>query len=293
MINYFLAHKEIFEISNVCAQLKKLKLRINAGDYTDSCKEYNKCKDLFDKIKKSAIELNDERLENSQTVFSNYFQLFCHLSSYFRLLQEHNYKSSWSALQDCFDDLRFVGRYVEIEERKEIPDIYELLEAYEALYPYKVFVSSEYIISKSHCSICGKSMQSLSCPHIKGNLYWGDIAIEIVDEIEEFQAACLVMHPEDKRCIIELSDDNKSEAEQFVKLEQFLEFKQPFLQRFSIASIMETRRRTDIVKVGRNDLCSCGSGIKFKKCCGKKLYYQHERNIIHPGKKVHLQIDIF
>lgn len=23
-----------------------------------------------------------------------------------------------------------------------------------------------------------------------------------------------------------------------------------------------------VTKVGRNDLCSCGSGKKFKKCCG-------------------------
>jgi hypothetical protein len=288
MINYFLSHKEIFEISNVCAQLKKLKMRINAGDYDDSCKEYNKCKDSFDKIKRIAIELNDERLANSQIVFRNYFLLFCHLSSYFSLLQKRNYKVSWSALQDCFDDLRFVGKYLEIEERKEMPDIYKLLEAYEALYPYKVFFSSEYIISKSHCSICGKSMQSLSCPHIKGNLYWGDIALDIVDEIEEFQDACLVEYPEDKRCIIELSDDNRSESDQFAKLGQFLELKQPFLQQFSITTVMETRQRTDIVKVGRNDPCSCGSGIKFKKCCGKNLYYQHERNIIHLGKKVQL-----
>lgn len=291
MINYFLMHKEIPEIQNVCTQLKRLKLRIASGDYTNSYKEYEECKDLFEKIKKSALDFNDERLANSQTVFRNYFLLFCHLSSYFRLLQEHNYKSSWCVLQDCFNDLRFVGKYVEIEERKEIPAIYELLESYELLYPYKVFVSSEYIISKSHCSICGKSMQSLSCSHIKGNLYWGDIALEIVDEIKEFQAACLVSHPEDKRCIIELSDNTRSESEQFTKLEQFLELNQPFLQQFSITSIMETRQRTDIVKVGRNDLCSCGSGIKFKKCCGRNLYYQHERNIIKPGKKVHFQFE--
>ena len=45
---------------------------------------------------------------------------------------------------------------------------------------------------------------------------------------------------------------------------------------------METRERNDIIKVGRNHLCSCGSGIKFKKCCGKNLFYQHERNIITP-----------
>ncbi|MDE7434750.1 MAG: SEC-C domain-containing protein, partial [Lachnospiraceae bacterium] len=103
----------------------------------------------------------------------------------------------------------------------------------------------------------------------------------------------LVRHPEDKRCIIKLSDDNRSESEQFIKLEQFLDLKQPFLQQFSITSMMETRQRMDIIKVGRNDPCSCGSGIKFKKCCGKNLYYQHERNIIHPRKKVHLQYEIF
>jgi len=25
-----------------------------------------------------------------------------------------------------------------------------------------------------------------------------------------------------------------------------------------------------VAKVGRNDTCSCGSGKKFKKCCGQK-----------------------
>ena len=29
------------------------------------------------------------------------------------------------------------------------------------------------------------------------------------------------------------------------------------------------------VKIGRNDICPCGSGIKFKKCCIDKIN-QHE-----------------
>jgi uncharacterized protein len=29
-----------------------------------------------------------------------------------------------------------------------------------------------------------------------------------------------------------------------------------------------TYQRTE-PKIGRNDACSCGSGKKFKKCCGK------------------------
>lgn len=172
----------------------------------------------------------------------------------------------------------------------DIPSFFDYLSTkeYESLYPYTLFASSEYIISKSHCSICGKSMQIPSCPHIRGNLYYGEIATEVIDEIQEFQAVCLVSHPEDKRCVIELSDDNRSEEDKFAKLVKFLDLHLPPLQRFSVQSILETREREDITKVGRNQPCSCGSGIKFKKCCGQHLYYQQEKNIITPKSIVRL-----
>jgi uncharacterized protein YecA (UPF0149 family) len=32
---------------------------------------------------------------------------------------------------------------------------------------------------------------------------------------------------------------------------------------------VETIRRDDNKETGRNDPCPCGSGKKFKKCCGK------------------------
>lgn len=286
MLNYFLANRDNINVDIVCRKLENLKRRIFEGDYSESYREFNECKELFNIIKGTAIEKQEEKLANSQLVFKKYFLIFCSLSSYFSLLKEHHYKQSWNVLQDCLDNLKFVGRHVAIGARKEIPEIYDLLECYEKLYPYNVFASSEYVISKSHCSICGKSMQSLSCPHIKGNLYWGEIAVEVIDEIQNFQATCLVSHPDDKRCIIELSDDKRPESEKFFKLDQFIGLNLPFLQEFSVTSEIETRQRTDIVKVGRNDLCSCGSGKKFKKCCGRNLYYQHERNIVKPGKKI-------
>ena len=99
-------------------------------------------------------------------------------------------------------------------------------------------------------------MQIPSCPHIRGNLYYGEIATEVIDEIQEFQAVCLVSHPEDKRCVIELSDDNRSEEDKFAKLVKFLDLHLPPLQRFSVQSILETREREDITKVGRNQPCS-------------------------------------
>lgn len=286
MLKFFYEHQSLPQISEVCVQLTALKKRIKAGNYDDPDKEYGECKSLFEEIKQHAITSGDEQLANAQAVFRCYFCLFCHLSKFFGMLEKQEFKSSWNVLQDCLDDIKFVGKFLDIEARMELPELQELLEEYESLYPYKVFISSEYIISKSHCSICGKSMQSLACPHIKGNLYNGDIAVEIIDDIKEFQAACLVSHPEDKRCIIELSDDKRSEKEKFEKLDQFLALGLPRLQLFSIKTVMETRERKDIIKVNRNAPCSCGSGLKFKKCCGKNLYYKHERNIITSNKVI-------
>lgn len=78
-------------------------------------------------------------------------------------------------MQDCLDEAKLVGKFVDI------------LFQYEKLYPYKVFASSEYVISKLHCSICGKLIQSFACPYRKGKLYWGDFEVEVVDEIKKYE----------------------------------------------------------------------------------------------------------
>lgn len=33
--------------------------------------------------------------------------------------------------------------------------------------------------------------------------------------------------------------------------------------------VMVKQRPVSVVKIGRNDPCTCGSGLKYKKCCGK------------------------
>lgn len=286
MIQYFVEHDTIEEVKEICANLNLTKRRISSGNFENSLDEYKRCSNNFKDISKIANSIKDEKFANSQYVFRKYFLLFCNLMEYFDLLKNKRYRDSWNKLQDCIDDAQYVGRFA--NNRFDIPDVLDLLRSYESLYPYTVFISSEYIITRSHCSLCGKSMQSLDCPHIKGDLYWGKPAIEIVDEIKEFQAACLVSHPEDKRCIIEAVDDKRTESDKFQKLDQFLGLDLPFLQRFSIRSIIEKRKRQDIIEVGRNDICPCGSGKKFKRCCLNKMYYNHEKNIVIPKGIVHL-----
>ena len=160
MLDYFCEQVSCPEIPTICAKLGNLKRRITLGDYTTPKKEFDECQCLFDAIKQRAITSKNEPLANAQFVYKSYFQVFCTLSTYLGLLETRKYRSSWTILQDCLDGIKFTGKFLDIDGRKELPDLYKLLEDYESLYPYTLFASSEYIISKSHCSICGKAKQS-------------------------------------------------------------------------------------------------------------------------------------
>lgn len=286
MLLYFQKQCQNDDVKIICLQLEKLKNRITNGDYDDPFKEFNECDAVFAKIKSLTINTQNEYFANATAIYQVYFQLFCNLSFYFQLLEQHDFKSSWDILQNCFDCIKTIGRFVDVDKRMELPSINQLLLEYEKLYPYRLFASSEFVISKSHCSICGKSMQSLACPHIKGNLYFGEFAKEVVDEIKELQAICLVQHPEDKRCVLEMKN-NTDENSYYSKINMFLNKNIPRLQLFSIESHIETRKNESIIKVGPNKPCSCGSGIKFKKCCGLKINYHYENNIITLKNKLH------
>ncbi len=282
MYSYLSEFKNFPEVSRVYDCLYALKNRIVDCNYSYPKSEYDSCANDFKRIIEIAKELKNEKLANATKVFEIYFQVFISLASYFDAIEKRKYKDSWDLLQDCIDAIRFVLKFV--EDRTELDGLLELLCRYEELYPYKTFCSSEYVVSKAHCSICGKSMLGLECPHIKGNIYWGEVCVECIDKIETMQAVCLVSHPEDKRCIIELSEDKRSEDEKFAKLNAFLDLNLNRLQMFSLNIVTEYRKEKALV--GRNDKCPCGSGLKYKRCHGKNLSYKHERVIVSPKQIV-------
>lgn len=288
MIRYFIDRQELTHVREICELLNRLKIRIMRDDYSDPRLEFNDCKEKFDHIRNIALSENCEKLANAQFVFCKYFLLFSNLSEFFDMLSKRHYEQSWNKLQDCLDLIKLIGRFA--EDRFELEDLYDLLTEYEKLYPYKVFCSSEYVIGKSHCSICGKPMQSLSCAHIRGNIYWGEMAVEIIDKVEEVQAVCLVEHPEDKRCILWPTDDDRTENEKFKRLALFLDLGLPYLQQYSTRSQMETRVKDNLKLAKRNQPCPCGSGRKFKKCCYNDLYYKHEAISVKPRKIVELKL---
>jgi hypothetical protein len=128
-----------------------------------------------------------------------------------------------------------------------------------------------------------------SIPELLTDKLYNFVGIVVAYPTSKCTSRKLYLYPEDKRCVIEVADDNRSEVEKFSRLDQFLSLGLPHLQKFSIKAVTELRERKDIVKVGRNQPCPCGSGMKFKKCCGKELFYRHTRYIVTPKEFISLE----
>ena len=289
MIKYFFQFTDIIEVNHIRELINKIKQRLHHYDFNDSYAELYEAKPHFESIKQYAIETDNEELANAQYITSIYLRLLLQLSNYFHLIQAGQFRESWDILQNCFDSAFQINRHTIVEDRFEVLQIIDLLTCYECLYPYKFFCSSEMVIEKSECSICGKPSQDLSCPHIKGRIYWGEVATEKILKVKEYQAVAIVRNPADKRCVLELSNDTQADGEKFGLIYDFLKLQIPVFQLFSVDIQKLEMKRSDIIVVGRNEKCSCKSGKKFKTCCGKDLYYNHYQHNIILGETISFQ----
>lgn len=276
MIGYFVNYSHS-DVSSILASINTEKNLLLSEKYKDiSCVD---CSEQFSDLMREAENSNNERLANAIFVVNEYKRLFCLIGEYYHLLDLREYEKSWDMLQNCFDTLRFVSRFC--KDLYDLPEIERNLKSYEELYPFKLFFSPEYIIAKSHCSLCGKSMQSLSCPHRKGELYWGKRAVEVVDEIKELQAVSIVEHPDNKRLIVKDADDKRPPEEKFKLLDYFLDLG---VSKTAIYDKKVYSVRNEIYKgVGRNEMCPCGSGKKYKNCC-EKAFSRIEISKVRPMK---------
>ncbi|MDI6815788.1 MAG: SEC-C domain-containing protein [Actinomycetota bacterium] len=183
------------------------------------------------------------------------------------------FSASWSTLQGALNLLRLIKRFSGLDVRFFEDQLLELEQAY----PYNIFLSIGATVEVFECSICGQDMTSPECPHICGDLYKGVMARRIVRNISELDHVSFVTHPEDKRCVVIYEDT----AEQFKIIRYIAELiNTRGLRVLDFDRIRFTKRNIpnpEYVQLGRNDLCYCGSGNKFKKCCMPKENVESNR----------------
>ena len=259
-------HKQLLpEIKNLLQSLNDLDF--NSGD------------EIIKRLT-SRLDSYQETVSNSnESTLNEFFVLRCYVSllksytSVWLKIVNGQFSESWNSLQDSLDQLRTVKRFASTENNKAINLLEFQLTQLERLYPYRVFASIGAFFERIECNICGKDMDTSECIHLAGELYNGKMAYGIVHEISPDHVS-LVKNPADKRCVVSYGDN----SEQF-KLVRFLSelICEKKLTITQFGELKHSKRRVknkEFKKIGRNELCFCGSGKKFKHCCISKEYVE-------------------
>jgi len=115
------------------------------------------------------------------------------------------------------------------------------------------------------------------------------MAYTIVEDFT-FKAVALMKHPLDKRCTMEIQDDNRTEEEKFKLLDYFVSNISNPLMLFRIDKQKRFYVKEIEQKLGRNDRYYCGSGLKYKNCCGKEKYTEGIHFVISPKGVLELNL---
>lgn len=257
--------------NHVVSILKKIDTR----NYDDAIKEAEAIVKLIKSIKDSAFE---EAELNATYVLTTFFELLISLSVYWRDIENESYHESWCALQDGMDRLRHLKKFYP-HKNKVVCFFEQQLIKLETLYPYKLFSSPGFIVGRFECSICGNDIDSDLCQHMKGELYFGEVAYAVARDLKDIDHFAFVTNPTNKRLTIGC-DDSHSQFNLFK--DAVLHFNKRKLSPlgFSNVELYEfVRPDPEWVKLPRNSKCYCGSGNKYKKCC------------INNSEKKHVHVD--
>lgn len=219
MIKEFLLNIKSFEFKNIKKDLDEYCMLLYSSDFYAIEKNYKKLTTSLENIKNFAIKKNEEDFANTTFVVKLYINLIYSYSKFLQEIKAINYKGSWYLLQDCIDYLDMYSKY---ESSKSIKKLINYFEKIEKLYPYKVFCSIEAKFSNITCSICGRDILDPLCNHRAGNIYFGEMCNEVVGKIDRLDAVAVVTKPQDKRCILELKEDNNENKFNLIKSMQSL-----------------------------------------------------------------------
>lgn len=266
----------MFNTSEVVAIYRHLNPSIKKVLHFLNVLEFEKCKEEIESLNRELTVAKKEHLPVQDKVLNEFYVLgrfLGMLSAYSELwnkIVKGEFSSSWNSLQDALDLLRTVKKFSCDHAHQNIAFFEFQLQELEKLYPYNIFVSIGATVERFECGICGQDIDSFDCPHIKGELYSGEMAYGIARNLSELNHVAMVKHPQDKRCVVKYDDA----GEQF-KLVRFLSglILSEKLKPIDFGELRFSKKiikNPDFRKTGRNEPCHCGSGKKFKKCCISK-----------------------
>lgn len=243
---------------------------------------YNDILNELSVLKKLYQEKKDEYNAKVAWCLEQVAKVKLHFESMFNLIQNREYSSSWEEICRAEIEICFLARHIDINNNDYgLKFIFEQIPKYQSLYPYHWFTSREAIVKTKICSICGQKYGIRNhCNHKKGEIYNGEMCCHQVKDMDVLGFS-FVKNPKDKYTVL-FSKDMRYNYRMLELL--FENLNSPF-EKFDV--IVSEEIKSEYKKLGRNELCICGSGKKFKHCCLKSGNHKFEhKKIIFPHKQI-------
>lgn len=226
--------------------------------------------DLLKSLKGEAVSKGDEQRANYIWCLETIAKIKSSYLGAISDIKKRKQLDAWIAFDRCCIEASFLEEHFELSDSKyRINYIIQLTKKFQALFPYKLFMSRETIEKDFTCSICGSRMGLRNnCCHAVGNIYYGEMCCREINSVE-FLAIALVSNPVDKYTVPQI----EGQEYDYRVIDYIVDYlDSPYqLWDYKKEQIIWRYKEDEMFKhLGRNDVCACGSGKKFKKCCYKK-----------------------
>lgn len=244
------------------------------------------------RIKEEYVK-DDKQIEAKQIwIYQTIIEIHKLYLNAFNLLKNKKYYEGWCQLERTEITISSLKRHFQYDKKVfGLWDIEKKVKNLQVIFPYRLFASSEILKKTKECSVCGKEISIRnSCGHVVGEIYNGEMCHRIVTEAD-ILGVSLVENPGNKYSVMFLKDEKTGEQKDQYNYDTvdylFDLITEPY-ESWELEVSQRTMTKKDYGNIGRNDPCLCGSGKKFKKCCGLnigKKYPHYEFIVLNPSTK--------
>jgi hypothetical protein len=220
-------------------------------------------------------------LETALRVQNLYLQAFSEIKG-------HKFYEAWCELERAEIALGSLQRHdITCWAEFRLGFIQKHIERWQSIFPYKMFLSPEFIILKKTCSICGGIVTPRkSCGHVKGQIYDGEECHLLVTP-DKWLGVSLVDKPFQKYSVVFLVDPETGKQRDqynYAAVEYAISALHNPFDGWDVEHTKRIQPHSRFSHVGRNDPCPCGSKKKYKKCCGPA------EGVLYPHVQFHFEV---
>ena len=252
--------------------------------------------DEFDKklqlVKEAFVQEDNQKEAKQIWIFQTIIEIHKLYTKAYDFLKNKEYYKGWCELERIEITLSSLKRHFTYDKSQfYLWHIEKTTKDLQVIFPYRLFGSSELLKKKKKCSVCDKEISIRKpCGHIVGEIYNGEMCYRIVTEVEVLGMS-LVENPGNKFSVMFIQDEKTGEQidqYNYSTIDYLFKHIDSPYEHWELEVSQRTVKKEDYGNIGRNDLCSCQSGKKFKKCCGLnigKKYPHYEFILQNPSNE--------